>query len=124
MTEIQHISFVSIPVTDQGRALSFWRDVVGLTVDADTEYMPGQRWIMLRPGDALTKIHLDLVEEVPTSTKPVLPLITTDVAGMVERLRAGDTEIVQEPAEAPWDGTTTFAMFHDSEGNLILLSSK
>ena len=121
---IDHISFASIPVTDQDRALAFWRDVIGMTVDTDAEYMPGNRWIMLRPGDARTKVHLDLVEEMPEQTKPVLPLIAPDVEGFVAGLREHDVTITQEPAAAPWDAATTFAMFNDSEGNLILVSSK
>lgn len=121
---IDHISFASLPVTDQSRALAFWRDVVGLTVDTDAEYLPGNRWIMLRPGAARTKIHLDLVEDMPEQTKPVLPLIAPDVSGMVDRLKSHDVEITQDVAPAPWDADTTFAMFKDSEGNLILLSSK
>ena len=124
MTQISHISFHSLPVTDQERALAFWRDVVGLTVTVDADYMPGQRWIMLRPGDAETQIHLDLVEEMPEREKPAIPFNCPDVEGMIARLKANDATVVQDPSPAPWDAETTFAMFNDSEGNLILLSSK
>lgn len=120
---LSHISFLSIPVTDQDRALAFWRDVVGCPVKVDAEYMPGQRWIMLNVGEARTAIHLDLVETMPPRGKPVLPLIA-DVEATVAQLREHGATIVQEPAPAPWDEATTFAMFDDSEGNLILLSSK
>ena len=121
---ISHIAFHSLPVTDQDRALEFWRDVMGFTVTTDADYMPGQRWIMLRPGTARTQLHLDLVEEMPERSKPAIPLITEDVAGMIERVREAGAEIDTEPQPAPWDADTTFAMFRDSEGNLILLSSR
>ena len=121
---ISHIAFHSLPVTDQDRALAFWRDVMGFTVTTDADYMPGQRWIMLRPGTARTQLHLDLVEEMPERSKPAIPLITEDVAGMIERVREAGAEIDTEPQPAPWDAETTFAMFRDSEGNLILLSSR
>ena len=121
---ISHISFHSIPVTDQDRALAFWRDVMGFSVTVDADYMPGMRWIMLRPDGAQTQIHLDLVEEMPAHDKPTLPLIAPDVAAAVDRIRAGGGEITTEPGPAPWDAGTTFAMFKDSEGNLILLASQ
>lgn len=121
---IDHISFASIPVTDLDRALAFWRDVMGLDVETDAEWQPGMRWVTLRAGDSRTKLHLDLVSEMPKQTRPVLPLIDTDVAGTTERLRAADVKIVREPGPAEWDEGTTYTMIHDSEGNLILLSSK
>lgn len=121
---ISHITFHSIPVTDQDRALAFWRDVMQFTVTTDAEFMPNARWIMLRPGTAQTQIHLDHVDEMPERTKPVMPLIAEDVDATVAHLKTHDVEITQEPAPAPWDASTTFAMFLDSEGNLILLSSK
>ena len=121
---ISHISFHSLPVTNQDRALAFWRDVMGFTVTVDADYMPGMRWIMLRPSGAQTQIHLDLVEEMPERDKPAIPLIAPDVAATIETIRAADARITQEPGPAPWDQDTTFAMFNDSEGNLVLLSSR
>lgn len=120
---LRHVSFVTIPVTDHDRALAFWRDVLDCPVKADAEYMPGQRWIMLTIGDARTGVHLDLVEEMPPQEKPVLPIIA-DVETTIDRLKDHGAKIVQDPVPAPWDETTTFAMFNDSEGNLILLASK
>ncbi|MEM7058172.1 MAG: VOC family protein [Pseudomonadota bacterium] len=124
MINISHITFHTLPVTDQDRALAFWRDVMGFEVSADAEYMPGQRWIMLRPWDARTNIHLDQVDEMPERDKPAIPFVCPDVDEAVTHLKSKDVEIVQDPAPAPWDADTVFAMFNDSEGNLVLLSSK
>lgn len=121
---ISHVSFLTLPVTDQDRALAFWRDVVGCTVTVDADYMPGMRWIMLRPGEAETQIHLDLVEQMPQRDKPAIPLVAHDVAATIETIRASGARIAQEPGPAPWDKDTTFAMFDDSEGNLVLISSR
>lgn len=121
---ISHISFHSIPVTDQDRALAFWRDVMGFTVTVDADYIPGMRWIMLRPGDAETQIHLDKVETMPEREKPTIPLIAEDVPAVTETVRAAGGTITTEPQPAPWDEGTTFAMFKDSEGNLVLLASR
>lgn len=121
---IEHISFASIPVTDLDRAIAFYRDTLGLGVDTDSEFMPGMRWVMMRPGDARTKLHFDLVEKMPDATRPAIPFISCDVAGDVERVRAAGGTIDVEPGPAPWNAETTFAMFRDSEGNQILLSSQ
>ena len=121
---IDHISFASIPVTDLDRAIAFYRDVLGLGVDTDAEFMPGARWVMMRPGEARTKLHLDLVETMPEATKPAIPFISTDVAADIEKARAAGATIDAEPGPAPWNAETTFAMFRDSEGNQILLSSQ
>ena len=121
---ISHITFHTLPVTDQDRALAFWRDVMGFEVTVDAEFMPGQRWIMLRPGEAETQIHLDQVDEMPERTKPAIPFIAPDVEAAIAHLKAAGAQIEQDPAPAPWDNDTTFAMFRDSEGNLVLLSSK
>jgi len=120
---ISHISFVSIPVTDQDRALAFWRDVMGFEVTVDADYMPGMRWIMLRAGAARTEIHLDKVDAMPERSRPTLPLIAPDVPGTVEALRASGVAILTEPKPAEWNPETTYAIVRDSEGNAILLAS-
>lgn len=124
MTGVSHVSFMSLPVTDQDRALAFWRDVMGFVVTTNADHTPGMRWIMLRPAEARTQIHLDKVEAMPPQgEKPVLPLEAPDVPEIVARLRSHGVEIVKDPGPAPWNAEVTYAMFNDSEGNLILLSS-
>ena len=120
---ISHISFVSIPVTDQDRALAFWRDAMGFQVTVDAEFMPGVRWIMLKCGDARTEIHLDKVEAITPSERPTLPLIAPDVPGAVQALRDKGVQIVAEPKPAEWNEAVTYALIRDSEGNVILLAS-
>lgn len=121
---LSHVPFTSIPVTNQARALAFWRDVVGLKVVADVDYKPGSRWIMLGVGDSPTRIHLDHVSEMPMTTAPALPLAAHDVPAAVEQLRKRGAFIKKEPAEAPWDPEIMFAIFVDSEGNDILLQGR
>jgi catechol 2,3-dioxygenase-like lactoylglutathione lyase family enzyme len=48
---LKRISFQSIPVDDQDRALAFYRDVLGFAVQTDAPFEPGWRWIFLTiPG--------------------------------------------------------------------------
>ena len=119
-----HVSFASIPVVDLERALAFWRDVMGLEVTVDSTAIPDMRWVMLKPEEGRTQIHLDPVETMPARERPALPLIARDVLGTVERLRERGVEIVQEAKPAEWDPGTTYALVRDSEGNLILIASR
>ena len=121
---ISHVSFASVPATDLDRALAFWRDTVGLEVTVDSDAIPGMRWIMLRIGSSETQLHLDHVEAMPAAERPALPLIAPDVPAAVETLRAKGVEIVMEPKPAEWDAETTYALFRDSEGNVILIASR
>lgn len=120
---ITHISFDSIPATDVQRARDFYVDKLGLAVGTDAPY--GEtRWIMLQIPGARTQIHLDHVAAMPETDKPALVLIDDDVAGTVDRLRGQAVEIVRDPGPAEWDAETTYSLFRDSEGNMILLASR
>ena len=55
---IDAIASVVIPVTDQDRALQFYRNVLGLRVIRDTESGPGFRWIEVAPHDFAVTIAL------------------------------------------------------------------
>lgn len=121
---ISHVSFASIPATDLDRAKAFWSDVMGLTVTVDSTAIPGMRWIMLRPGEAETQIHLDEVETMPERDRPALPLIAPDVPATIEALRERGVAIIAEPKPAEWDAGTTYALIRDSEGNVILIASR
>ena len=121
---ISQVSFASVPATDLDRAIAFWRDTVGLELSYDSSAIPGMRWVMLRPQGAETHIHLESVEQIPPSDRPALPLIAPDVPGTVETLRGKGVEIVMEPKPAEWDAETTYALFRDSEGNVILIASR
>ena len=121
---ITNISFASINVTDLDRAKAFYADTIGFEVTTDSDAIPGMRWIMLRPGQAETQLHLNLVEALPPMDMPALPFTAPDVPGMVEMLRGKGVEIVKEPGPAEWNSDSTYALFRDSEGNLILIADQ
>ena len=52
------VSVVSIPVSDQDRARSFYRDVLGFEEVADTPYGDGLRWVQVRPPGSPTSFTL------------------------------------------------------------------
>ena len=120
---ITHINFTSIGVDNQDRALAFYRDVLGLTVDTDAPYGDDWRWIFLTIPGAETKIHFAKRGEYTANGVPALVLVCESVDQEIERLAAAKVTIANPPADAPWAPDTRWAMIKDSEDNLILLQS-
>jgi predicted enzyme related to lactoylglutathione lyase len=59
-TGITGVRTVSIPVTDQDRALEFYTDKLGFETRMDATYGEGQRWIEVAPPGSTTTIALAL----------------------------------------------------------------
>lgn len=119
----KHISFQSVPVQDQQRALEFYRDKMNMTVETDAPYGEDYRWIFLKIQGADTMVHFARQSEVTYSDIPVLCLVTDDVDAEAARLSAAGVEILNGPDDAPWQPGMRWAMIRDSEGNLILMQS-
>ncbi|MFF2205393.1 VOC family protein [Streptomyces sp. NPDC058145] len=119
---ITHASFVTLPVSDQDRALRFYRDVLGMEVTADRQ-LPQGRWLQVAPEGAQTAFTLSgpgMGGFTPGSARGIM-LVTTDVDADCARLTAAGTP-VQGPDELPWGRMASFA---DPDGNgLMLLTEK
>jgi len=119
---ISHVKFVSIPTSDQDRALKFWTDVVGFRVLTDQPFSETQRWIELRIGSSDTRIVLFTADE---GTRPGSPfngaLACDNVEQTYRELSSRGVEFLKTPAKEPWG---TFAIFADPDGNQFVLSSK
>lgn len=119
-----HIQFAELPVVDQDRARDFYVEKLGCRVVADVAMSPGGwRWVELALGDAATHLHLVRRRDDQNADEPVMVLIDADVAGVTAALRAKGVEIVSEPGLAPYDPGRTVAVFRDSEGNQVVVSS-
>jgi len=55
---IPGVGTVYLPVSDQDRALAFYRDMLGFEVRTDTEFGEDFRWIEVAPASAYTVIAL------------------------------------------------------------------
>ncbi|MGW5368256.1 VOC family protein [Streptomyces sp. NPDC004009] len=119
---ITHASFVTLPVSDQDRALRFYRDVLGMEVAADRQ-LPQGRWLQVAPRGAQTVFTLSgpgMGGFTPGSARGIM-LVTTDVDADCARLAAAGTP-VQGPDELHWGRMASFA---DPDGNgLMLLTEK
>ncbi|MEM6667072.1 MAG: VOC family protein, partial [Pseudomonadota bacterium] len=67
---LKRINFISIPVTDQDRALAFYRDVVGFTTHTDALMGPEFRWIFMAIPGAETLLHFDEPRAAPRAETP------------------------------------------------------
>jgi catechol 2,3-dioxygenase-like lactoylglutathione lyase family enzyme len=121
---IKYVKFKELPVIDQERALSFYTHKLGLRVVQDALYINGDRWIELEIAGAQTNILFVPRSDQDSTESPQLALAVSDVAEVYEGLRAKRVTFTQAPTVAEWDPEETYALFRDSEGNTVLLSSK
>jgi predicted enzyme related to lactoylglutathione lyase len=128
------ISHSFITVDDQDKALAFYRDALGLVVNADAPLGPF-RWLTVSaPGNPGMEIVLATPDmgHGPDDTEALKMLLakgalngvlfTTDNCDATfERVRATGAEVLQEPIDQPY-GVRDCA-FRDPSGNHIRIGS-
>lgn len=120
---ISHVKFISIPTTDQERALKFWTERVGFRVVTDQPFNDTQRWIELRIGSSETRVVLFKFDD--QGLKPGGQFNGAFACDNVEQtyqeLVGRGVEFVTPPTKQHWG---TFAAFKDLDGNQFVLSSR
>ncbi len=117
--EITHVQLVSVPVSDPVRSRDFYVDTLGFDLIRDNPMGPDQRWIQVAPKGAATGLTLvTWFATMPPGSLKGLVLVTDDIDGDVERLRAAGVTVTG-PEDAPWGRHATF---DDPDGNGIVLS--
>jgi len=121
---VRSISFTSLPVTNQDRAIAFYCEHLGFEVAVDAPYEDGWRWIFLGLPDMDTRLHFAKADEL--AWKEGLPVLCLD-CDSVDRLAYDfdetGVEILNGPDDAPWNPGTRWLLIKDSEGNLVMLQS-
>ena len=119
---ITMVKFVGIPVSDQDRALAFYRDQLGFAVATDQPMGPGQRWIELRIAHSATRVVLFTPEGHEDRIGSFFngSLACDNVEATYRQLSERGVEFVEPPTAQPWG---TFAKFRDPDGNTFVLSS-
>ena len=122
---LRRINFTSVPVDDQDRAIGFYRDTLGFTLQVDAPYEEGWRWVFLSVPGHDTRLQFARRSEMDLPrNRPCLALVVEDVDGYCDCLREAGVEIVDGPADAPWAAPgVRYATIRDSEGNMVLLES-
>jgi catechol 2,3-dioxygenase-like lactoylglutathione lyase family enzyme len=123
------LSTCFVLVHDPDRALTFYRDLLGLELRNDVA-REDFRWITVgaasQPG--VSVVLTNYLNGSPADQEALAGLIakgalngvhfhTDDLDATFEKLRASDAEIVQEPTEQPW-GTRDCAV-RDPSGNMV-----
>lgn len=120
-----HIQFAELPVFNQERAKNFYINHFDCKVAADVPMRHGGwRWIELKFAESETALHFIKRKNDDISDGPVLVLVDNDVAATVRALKSNGVKIISEPRPSPYQPKRTVAEFYDSEGNLMVLSSK
>jgi predicted enzyme related to lactoylglutathione lyase len=120
---IRGVKFVSIPVTDQDRALEFYTNKLGFKIMTDQPMGPGMRWIELGIAGAETRVVLFTPpgHENRIGGFSNIAFFTDNVERTAEELKAKGVEFVQPPKKESWG---TSAIFRDPDGNQFVMSSK
>jgi glyoxylase I family protein len=110
---VADIHHVSLNVSDTGRALGFYRDVLGMSLLARPDFSFGGAWLDAGNG---RQIHL-IEAEVPAHHGQHVAFRVDDVDAVVAALRAAGVD-VRDPK--PVGGTAMRQTFtHDPDGNLL-----
>ena len=119
---IKAIKFVSVPVSDQQRAVDFYTQMLGFRVITDQPFDDNQRWIELGIGRSSSGISLFTPEghENRIGTFTGISFVADDVMATHRELAAKGVHFIQEPQQADWG---TAAIFADPDGNQFVLGS-
>jgi predicted enzyme related to lactoylglutathione lyase len=120
---IKHVKLISIPVTNQDRALEFYTQKLGFRVHTDQPFNERQRWIELSIPGGETMVTLFTPEGHENRIGGFYPatFCCENIRKTYEELSARGVEFVGPPKEEPWG---SFAMFKDIDGNQFVLSSR
>lgn len=121
MTGITKVTRVMAPVTDQDRAIAFYRDVVGMELRADQPFGDGQRWVEVAPPGSEAAIALvPANEHVPAGRMTGIILGTADAGATHAALLAGgvdvDPEVMRMGAPVP-----PMFWFRDPDANVLMV---
>jgi predicted enzyme related to lactoylglutathione lyase len=119
---IRGVKFVSIPVSDQDRALAFYTAVLGFRLLTDQPFNEKQRWLELGIPGADTRIVLFQFGDNLKPGGPLnLSLWSDDVESTAKALKAKGVEFVMEPKKMHYGMVSAFK---DSDGNILVLGSE
>jgi len=120
-TNITGVSSVTVPVSDQDRAVEFYVEKLGFEKRSDMPYGDGERWVEIAPPGAATPIALVLPRDGDkTGIELNFGLTTTDVDSDHATLRDRGVDV---DAEIMRMGDPVPPMFfcRDQDGNRFLI---
>jgi glyoxylase I family protein len=122
------IHHVAVRTTDLAASLRLYHELLGMRIVKENE-VPGKRLVLLDSGNGshielAAPLALDAPANSPEVNHPLqhIALATTDIPGVIERVRSAGYEITVEPREVQLGRSVTqIAFFKGSAGELIEL---
>lgn len=119
---IKQLKFVSVPVSDQQRALDFYTRKIGFSILTDQQFGPGMRWIELGVnGGTGIALFTPPGHEARIGSFSGISFEADNVEKTYKELVACGVEFTQPPKRESWG---TSAIFKDPDGNTFVLSSR
>lgn len=116
--------FPILTTPDIGRALAFYRDLLGGTVSYEfpgPDGLPG--YVGIDIGESHVGIGLEPEWSAPPGRRPIsLWVYADDCDAAVERVRAAGVTITAEPADQPWGERVARVL--DPDGNEIIIGAR
>lgn len=113
------VIMVSVPVSDQGRALAFYAGTLGLELTRADETMFGGRRVHVAAGGATSLSLVTWHGSMPPGSLRGLVLRSSDVRADYARLEAAGVEFDGPPWAVP--GGAWEAVCYDPDGNALVL---
>jgi predicted enzyme related to lactoylglutathione lyase len=117
-THLTEVRTITVPVSDQQRALEFYTDKLGLETRLDLSYGNGQRWIEVAVPEATTTISLAPPGQGKScGVDTGIRFRTSDAQADFEGFKARGVPVVGEVMQ--WPGTPPMFTFTDLDGNVL-----
>ena len=113
--KIKAIGFVAVPVTNIGRARSFYEEVLGLRT---SDEMMGGKWIEYGVGDDTLAIANVSDSWTPSDQGTGAAFEVEDFDEAIDRLRDRHVRFAAEPFETP---CCHMAVVQDPDGNKLII---
>jgi catechol 2,3-dioxygenase-like lactoylglutathione lyase family enzyme len=119
---IEDVQVVSVPVSDQDRAIAFYTRTLGFELRTENTFAEGMRWIEVAPIGSTTSLTLVTWFEAmaPGSLQGVV-FAVDDVQATYEELRAKGVPFEFAPREMPGG---LQAVFRDPDGNGFVIAGR
>jgi catechol 2,3-dioxygenase-like lactoylglutathione lyase family enzyme len=116
---VESVAVLSVPVSDQERAKSFYVDTLGMKLVRDDSSVPGMRWIQVAPPGGGTQLTLvTWFESMPAGSLRGLVLRIANLQRTYDALTKEGVKFEGPPTKQPWGNET---VVYDPDGNAIVL---
>jgi catechol 2,3-dioxygenase-like lactoylglutathione lyase family enzyme len=119
---IEDVQVVSVPVSDQDRAKSFYTETLGFEMRTENVFGEGMRWIEVAPQGSTTSLTLvTWFEAMPPASLQGLVFAVDDVHATYDELLAKGVPFDFAPREMPGG---LQAVFRDPDGNGFVIAGR